>query len=64
MEVDQIIRKVPEGKLITINNICTTLAKKHNATIICSMTTGILVWIATKVAGKREKNGERDITPY
>ena len=31
MEVDEIMRNVPEGKLITINQIREMLAKKHNA---------------------------------
>ena len=31
MEVDEIMRQVPEGKLITINQIREILAKKHSA---------------------------------
>ena len=31
MEVDGIMRMVPEGKLITINQIREVLAKRHNA---------------------------------
>ena len=31
LEVDGIMRQVPEGKLITINQIRETLAKKHSA---------------------------------
>jgi hypothetical protein len=41
MEVDEMMRKVPEGKLVTINEIRGSLAKKHKATIGCPMTTGI-----------------------
>ena len=33
MEVDAIMRRVPEGKLITINQIRSMLAKKHSASI-------------------------------
>ena len=32
-EVDEIMRKVPRGKLITINQIRERLAKRHGATI-------------------------------
>jgi hypothetical protein len=32
-EVDEIMRKVPKGKLITINQIRELVAKKHGATI-------------------------------
>jgi hypothetical protein len=31
LEVDEIMRQVPEGKLITINQIREKLAKKHHA---------------------------------
>jgi hypothetical protein len=33
IEVDEIMRKVPRGRLITINQIREMVAKKHGATI-------------------------------
>jgi len=33
IEVDEIMRKVPRGRLITINQIRKILAKRHNASI-------------------------------
>ena len=33
IEVDEIMRQVPKGKLITVNQIRDTLAKKHSASI-------------------------------
>ncbi len=33
MEVDEIMNKVPRGKLITINQIREVVAKRHGATI-------------------------------
>jgi len=64
MEVDEMMRKVPEGKLITINEIRAALAKKHGTTICCPMTTGIFAWIAANAAEEQRQNGEEDITPY
>jgi hypothetical protein len=64
IEVDEIMRKVPAGNLITINEIRAALAKKHKATIGCPMTTGIFAWIAAYAAEEREQSGEKDITPY
>lgn len=64
MEVDEIMRKVPEGKLITINEIRAALARKHKATIGCPITTGIFAWIAANAAEERRQKGEKDITPY
>jgi hypothetical protein len=59
IEVDAMMRKVPAGKLVTINEICATLARKHKATISCPMTTGIFAWVAANAAEEREKSGER-----
>jgi alkylated DNA nucleotide flippase Atl1 len=64
IEVDEIMRKVPKGKLTTINDIRVAPAKKHNATIGCPMTTGIFSWIAAHAADEQRQNGEKDITPY
>ena len=64
IEVDELMRKVPTGKLTTINDIRAALAKKHTATIGCPMTTGIFAWVAANAAEEREQSGEKDITPY
>ncbi len=64
VEVDEIMRKVPEGKLITINEIRTALAKKHSATIGCPITTGIFAWVAANATEERKQKGETDLTPY
>ena len=63
-EVDEVMRKIPKGQLMTINEIRAALAKKHNATIGCPMTTGIFAWIAANAAEEQKQNGEKDITPY
>jgi hypothetical protein len=64
IEVDEIMRKVPAGNLITINEIRAALARKHNATIGCPMTTGIFAWVAAHAADERENSGEKNVTPY
>jgi alkylated DNA nucleotide flippase Atl1 len=64
MEVDEIMRKVPYGKLITINEIRAALARKHKATIGCPITTGIFAWIAANAAQEQRQKGEENITPY
>jgi hypothetical protein len=63
-EVDEIMRRVPEGKLTTINEIRAALAKKHKATIGCPITTGIFAWVAANAAEERKQKGEKDNTPY
>ena len=64
IEVDQLMRRVPKGKLTTINEIRQALATKHNATIGCPMTTGIFAWIAANAAEEQKLIGVTDITPY
>ena len=64
VEVDEIMRQVPKGKLITINEIRLKLAQKHDATIGCPMTTGIFAWIAAHAADEDARQGKSDITPY
>lgn len=63
-EVDAIMRLVPKGKLITINEIRAILARKHKATIGCPITTGIFAWIAAHAADEDARDGKKRITPY
>jgi alkylated DNA nucleotide flippase Atl1 len=64
MEVDEMMRRVPEGKLITINEIRAALAKRHKATIGCPITTGIFAWVAANASEEQRQNGEKDVLPY
>ncbi|MBM3119455.1 MAG: hypothetical protein FJ006_07910 [Chloroflexi bacterium] len=63
-DVDEIMRKVPKGKLITINQIREILARKYGATIGCPITTGIFAWVAAHAAEEEAVEGKVDITPY
>jgi hypothetical protein len=63
-EVDEIMKTVPKGKLITINQIRKALAKRHGATIACPITTGIFAWIAAHAAEEDRADGKKRITPY
>ena len=64
IEVDQIMKHIPEGKLITIKEIRSALASRHNATIGCPLTTGIFAWIAANAADEEREKGEKNITAY
>jgi hypothetical protein len=63
-EVNEIMRKVPKGKLTTINQIREILAQKHGATIGCPITTGIFAHIAAHAAEEEAAEGKKNITPY
>ncbi|MSR32795.1 MAG: hypothetical protein EXR99_14965 [Gemmataceae bacterium] len=64
IEVDEVMRSVRKGRLITINEIRAVLAKKHRATFGCPITTGIFAWIAAHAAVEGRAAGEKKITPY
>ena len=49
-EVDAIMKTVPLGKLITIQEIRAIVAERHGATIGCPLTVGIFAWIAAHAA--------------
>src|SRR4030043_176959 len=59
IEVDAIMKKVPKGKLITINEIRERIAKKHHATIGCPITTGIFAWISAYAAEEAKAQGKK-----
>ncbi|WP_018617477.1 MGMT family protein [Segetibacter koreensis] len=63
LEVDSIMKTVPKGKVITINQIRDRIAKAHDATIGCPITTGIFSWIAANAAQEDLKAGQK-VTPY
>lgn len=63
-EVDALMRRVPKGKLTTIDELRKALARKHGATIGCPITTGIFAWIAAQAAAEAEAAGARRFTPY
>ncbi|MBM3155969.1 MAG: MGMT family protein [Chloroflexi bacterium] len=63
-EVDEIMRKVPRGRLITLNEIREMLAKRHRASIGCPMTTGIFAWVAAHAAVEATLEGKKNTTPY
>lgn len=49
-EIDQLVRKLPEGTAWTISDLRKELARRHKADITCPVTTGIFVRINAEVA--------------
>jgi len=64
IEVNDLMRKVPVGKLTTMNEIREAVAKKHDADIGCPLTCGIFAWISAFAAEEEREQGKRDVTPY
>ena len=62
--VDELVRRIPKGKLVTIGEIRRKLAADFAADVTCPLTTGIFVRIAAEAAEEDRTNGRRRITPY
>ena len=63
-QVDALMRRVPRGKLVTINQIREVLAEAHGASMTCPIVTGILARIAAGAAGELLEAGRKRVTPY
>ncbi len=63
-EVDALMRQVPKGRVVTINELRSALAKKHEADFACPITTGIFSWIAAHAAAEDEAEGKKRITLF
>jgi alkylated DNA nucleotide flippase Atl1 len=63
-EVNELMRRVPKGKLTTIDELRKILARQHGATIACPITTGIFAWISAHAAAEAEAEGKKNTTPY
>lgn len=64
LEVNEIMAKVPRGRLITIDEVRKRIARKHKADIGCPLTCGIFSWIAANAAAEEAVAGKKRITPY
>ena len=62
-EVDALMKQVPRGRVVTINELRKALAKKHKTDFACPITTGIFSWIAAHAAAEGEAEGAKRITP-
>lgn len=60
LDYDKYMKKVPEGKLLTVGQIRTKLAKDYNVEVTCPLTAGIFVNICAWASYQREE----DKTPF
>jgi alkylated DNA nucleotide flippase Atl1 len=55
------MKKIPSGKVITLDRMMAWMAKKHGADCACPMTAGIFVNISAHAS---EERGGKDETPW
>jgi hypothetical protein len=63
-EVNELMQRVPKGKLTTIDEMRKALARRHRTTIACPITTGIFSWVAAHAAAEAEAEGKKRTTSY
>jgi alkylated DNA nucleotide flippase Atl1 len=63
-EVVAVMKDVPEGKLITIVEICKRIAKNHGVKACCSLTTGIFIMTAANAVEEGIQDGTLLNIPY
>ena len=62
--IDEMIRKVPKGKLVTVSELRRKLARDFRTNVTCPLTTGIFVRIAAEAAEEDRASGKKRIAPY
>ncbi len=63
-EIIEIMKHVPIGKLITIVEICKSIAQKHHVKGCCSLTTGIFITIIANAVEESSLEGKPLRVPY
>ena len=63
-EAVKIMRRIPEGKVATIVEICKQIAKEHRAKACCSLTIGIFIMTAANAAEEAAKEDKGLNIPY
>ena len=62
--IDNLIRRVPKGKLVTVSELRRKLAADFAVDVTCPLTTGIFVRIAAEAAEEDRMNGRKRISGY
>jgi alkylated DNA nucleotide flippase Atl1 len=63
-EIFSFIQKVPPGKVATIADLQSAVARKHAAEMACPVTTGIFTWIAAHASEELETKHLGSGAPY
>lgn len=64
LDVDALIRKAKKGKLLTVSEIRSKLARDNKVDTACPLTTGIFVRIVAEAAEEELRDGKKRVTPY
>lgn len=62
--IEDIVRKIPKGKLTTVSQIMQKLCQDFGTDSACPITTGIFLNIVAKAAEEDKARGRAEIVPY
>ncbi len=63
-EVDRVMRRVPPGRLTTLDHVRAHLADVHGTSIACPVSTAIFINIAARAAEEMRSEGAPSVTPW
>jgi alkylated DNA nucleotide flippase Atl1 len=64
LDVDALIRRVPKGKLVTVQQLREELARRSKVDVACPLCTGIFVRIVAEAANEERSAGRKTVTPF
>ena len=64
LEVDAVLRRIPEGRVLTVGELRANLAGNHRADYTCPMTTGLFLRIVGEAAEEERAALGGAVTPY
>ncbi len=63
-DVDAIIREIPRGSTMTVNELRSRLAAQFGTETACPLTTGIFAWISAHASVEAEAAGHENPSPW
>lgn len=64
VEIDQVVRTIPEGQVMVMADLRDRLAQNHEADVTCPLTTGIFLRMAAEYALQEMSQGKEDVMPF
>ncbi len=64
LDVDALVRQIPEGKLVTDVQLRKRLARDSGADAACPLTTGIFLRTVAETTEEDARNGRLPVAPY
>lgn len=64
LELEALIREIPRGIVVTVNELRQELARRHSVEITCPLVTELFWRMIAEAAVEEDRDGVEDVTPY